>query len=155
MFPDINYYFGDYDVVIADTNYGQTPKKISFKFQPSRLLTWAGSEGISGRGKAQHPTDHLAVHGVEAVVTHGAPDPVVFHLHSPSGSPRHKTHIHCGDTKLQLFKAPGGSNFGIVWIVWCTKYQANIGTGVQKVTEARVRGVKLIYNVDIQWLWLI
>ncbi len=77
------------------------PKKTSSKFQPNRLPTWAGSEGGSGRGKAQHLTDHLAIHSVEAVVTHGAPDPVVFHLHSPSRAPRHKTHVHCGDIKLQ------------------------------------------------------
>ena len=63
----------------------------------SRLLTCFSLEDRRSSGVAQHPADHRPVIGVEAVVTHGAPDPVVPHLHSPSPSTRHQTHDHCGD----------------------------------------------------------
>lgn len=67
----------------------------------SRCLTGGVSVGGNGPLVAQHPTDHVAICGIEAVVTHGAPCPAVPHLHTPSSPPRHKTHFHCGDTKLQ------------------------------------------------------
>lgn len=84
----------------------------------SGLLTCIGSEDGSGGGEAQHPTDHLAIRCVEVVVTHGAPDPLMSHLHSPSGIARHETHRHCGDAKQhthtehQVQKASNRLRFG-------------------------------------------
>lgn len=66
-------------------------------FNGSRLLTCFSGEDSRSSGVAQHPADHRPIIGVEAVVTHGAPDPVVPHLHSTSPSTRHQTHDHCGD----------------------------------------------------------
>lgn len=73
--------------------------------RPLRVLTRdVDGEGVCGGAEAQHVADHGAVHDVEIVVAHGAPDVLVPHLHPPAGYPRNQTHMDCGDVKRQLVK---------------------------------------------------